>query len=218
MKPKVSLAGMTNYIATTPSFPLSDPYKTPTYNSKFVHVNNNTTATTTLAIASANQVVDWVFLELRTGISGATTVVQTRSALLRADGNIVDMDGVSPVSFPGAAGNYYITVRHRTHLGFRSANVININGNAPVLNFSNNSIPTYGISPFTLTNGNYVMVGGDANSDGSIDSSDSAIWEIQNGLFQNNYSNTADFNLDGSVDSIDSAIWEINNGKYEELN
>ncbi len=218
MKPKVSLSGMDNYLGSTPSFPLSDPYKTATYNSKFVHVNNNTTATTTSAIITANQIVDWVFLELRTGISGATNVVQTRAALLRLDGNIVDMDGVSPVSFPGAAGNYYITVRHRTHLGFRSANVININGTAPVLNFSNNSIPVYGISPFTNISGTNVMVGGDANADGSIDSSDSAIWEIQNGLFSNPYNNTADFNLDGSVDSTDSAIWEINNGKYEELN
>jgi choice-of-anchor B domain-containing protein len=217
MKSKVKLSGMDAYLGTTTSFPLSDPYKTPAYNSKFVHVNNNTTATTTSTIVTANQVVDWVFLELRTGISGATTVVQTRSALLRLDGNIVDMDGVSPVSFPGAAGNYYITVRHRTHLGFRSANVLNINGTAPVLNFSNNSIPVYGVAPFTSVNGNNVMVGGDANADGSIDGSDSAIWEIQNGLFQNTYNNTADFNLDGSVDSIDSAIWEINNGKYEEL-
>jgi hypothetical protein len=60
------------------------------------------------------------------------------------------------------------------------------------------------------------MNGGDATSDGSLDSTDSAVWEQQNGSF-NDYLFNSDYNLDASVDSVDSAIWEVNNGKYQEI-
>ena len=44
--------------------------------------------------------------------------MQTRAALIQRDGDIVDVDGVSPVTFNGIAdGNYILAVRHRNHLG-----------------------------------------------------------------------------------------------------
>nr|MDQ6889426.1 hypothetical protein [Bacteroidota bacterium] len=70
--------------------------------------------------ASTNDnIVDWVFLELRnTKVSPGNTVLQTRSALVQRDGDIVDIDGVSPVTFNNVAStNYVIAVRHRNHLG-----------------------------------------------------------------------------------------------------
>ncbi len=212
---KVNL-GMMNSLAGLPNFPLSDPYKTAAYSSKFVHVNNNTTATTTATVVNANNIIDWVFLELRTGASGTSKVVQTRAALLKLDGNIVDMDGVSPVSFPGAPGNFYVTIRHRAHLGLRTMNLINVNNTTSLLNFSNNSVASYGSTPLLFSNGSYQMIAGDANSDGSIDAFDTILWEMQNGLFDD-YSNNADYNIDGSVDAFDSILWEINNGKFQEL-
>ena len=62
--------------------------------------------------------MDWVFLELRSATSAAQ-VVATRSALLQRDGDVVDVDGVSSVAFAPSvnAANYYLTVRHRNHLG-----------------------------------------------------------------------------------------------------
>jgi hypothetical protein len=45
-------------------------------------------------------------------------IVQRRAGLIQRDGDIVDLDGVSPLTFTGgASGNYYVTVRHRNHLG-----------------------------------------------------------------------------------------------------
>ncbi len=60
-----------------------------------------------------------MFLELRnTTVSPGNTVLQTRSALVQRDGDIVDIDGVSPVTFNNvASANYVIAVRHRNHLG-----------------------------------------------------------------------------------------------------
>jgi hypothetical protein len=212
---------MDDYMRTIQNFPTSDPYAASPLNTNFTHVNNPTAATITPAIIATtgnNAIIDWVFLELRTGTSGSTSVVYTKAALLQKDGDIVATDGISPVIFPTApSGNYFVTVRHRNNLGFRTANTIPLNNFVVPLNFTTQSIALFGIDPMTtLSSGYPVMNSGDANSDGSIDSSDSAIWEIQNGSFDN-YTLNADYNLDGSIDSIDSAIWQLNNGKYEEL-
>ena len=105
--------------------PSSDPYRTAPYNGFFTHIANPVTETLTAAALQdkanpAENIVDWVFVELRNSTSNSTApVVQTRSALLRRDGKIVDVDGVSPLYFKNvdAASNYVITVRHRNHLG-----------------------------------------------------------------------------------------------------
>jgi hypothetical protein len=140
--------------------------------------------------------------------------------LLQADGDIVDTDGESAVGFPNATpGDYYVTVRHRNHLGFRTLNKFTFSASAKTsLDFTNASVALYGVTPLVNIYPTLLaMNAGDSDSDGSIDSIDSAIWEIQNGSF-NIYTLRGDYNLDGSVDSIDSALWELNNGKYEELN
>jgi hypothetical protein len=212
---------MNRDIAGLPNFPISDPYSIAPLNAKFIHINNGPLATTTpivLAVTGNNAIVDWVFLELRFGTPGATIIAYTKAALLQADGDIVDMDGISPVRFINAPpGNYYLVVRHRNHLGFRTANTIALSSSTTALNLTNGSVALYGASPMTpLTANLNTMIGGDADSDGSIDAFDTIVWEIQNGLFDD-YTNNADYNMDGSVDAFDSIIWELNNGKYQEL-
>lgn len=214
-------AQMSDYLPTLSNFPLSDPYKVAPLNTNFVHVNNSQTASTTplvIATTGSNAIVDWVFLELRSGVPGSTTVVSTRAALLQRDGDIVDMDGVSPVKFTGTAvGSYYIAVRHRNHLGFRTSNIFTLNSTPTVLDFTNNSVSLYGASPLiTVAPSMQAMQGGDSNSDGSVDAFDTIIWEQQNGLFDD-YTNMSDYNMDGSVDAFDSILWELNNGKFQEL-
>jgi hypothetical protein len=205
-------------ITATSNFPLTDPYKNVLFSSVYSHVANSINATTTSTVVNSNAIVDWVFVELRTGTSGSTTVTYTKTALLQADGDVVDMDGVSDVSFPAAtAGNYYVAIRHRNHLGFRTDATQALSGVATLLNFTNNSVALYGITPLSPTSATVsVMNGGDANKDGSIDSADSAVWESQNGAFDDYWLNS-DYNLDASIDAADSAIWELNNGKYQEL-
>jgi hypothetical protein len=111
--------------ASTANFPSTDPYRVAPYNASFTHVNNAQveTITSNSVVASqptvANNIVDWVFLELRDlALSPGNTILQTRSALIQRDGDIVDVDGVSPVTFNNLAdGNYILAVRHRNHLG-----------------------------------------------------------------------------------------------------
>jgi hypothetical protein len=72
------------------------------------------------AAAGNDAVVDWVFAQLHDGTTGA--VIGTRSALLQRDGDVVETDGVSPLNMAGfAPGNYYVSIRHRNHLGVRTS-------------------------------------------------------------------------------------------------
>jgi hypothetical protein len=205
---------MDNYLTASNLFPTAQPY------SNFTHLGSGGESTTS-AILTANNgnnsIVDWIFLELRSKNNPATRLY-TRVGLLQKDGDIVDMDGVSPISFSGAtADNYYIAIRHRNHIGVRTANTVALSNTPVSLNFTNNSIALNGATPtvFVATN-TYAMVSGDSNRDGSIDAFDTIVWEQQNGLFDD-YLNNADYNLDGSVDAFDSILWELNNGKFEEL-
>ena len=115
---------MSENLRTAPNLiPLTDPYRTAPYTTSFAHVANANTETvvgtviTAPAVGLADNIVDWVFLQLRDNTTG-TTILQTRSALLQRDGDIVDVDGISPVTFNNVVdGNYTIAVRHRNHLG-----------------------------------------------------------------------------------------------------
>jgi hypothetical protein len=201
------------------NFPLSDPYAAAPFNTTFVHKDNGPTVSTNAVILGAGDITDWVFVELRQGQPGTTSVVYTQAALLKTNGDIVDAaTGAGPVIFPKALpGKYYVTIRHRDHLSFRTTNLIEVTPNTPVLNFSDNSVPLFGATPlFNVTPTFFVMVGGDSNFDGSIDAFDTIDWEVQNGLFDD-YTNSADYNMDGSVDAFDSITWEINNGKFAEI-
>ena len=70
-----------------------------------------------LDVASDDAIVDWVFMELRSPID-SSGIVATRSCLVQRDGDVVDLDGFSPVLFPTVNGNFfYVALRHRNHLG-----------------------------------------------------------------------------------------------------
>jgi hypothetical protein len=159
-----------------------------------------------------------LFLELRQDISGTAVPVYTKAAILQRDGDIVSTDGITPVNFAGApSGSYYVVVRHRNHLGFRTLNPVSLSAAATILNFTNNSVLVNGTEPlYNITPSILAMCGGDANADGSVDAFDTIIWETQNGLFDD-YSYSADYTMDGSVDAFDSIIWGTQNGKYQEL-
>ena len=120
--------------------PLSDPYRTAAYNTKFVHKKNGGTQTTTnaiLAVTGANAIVDWVFIELHDATNPAT-VIATKAALLQRDGDIVSSnDGVSPVLMDSiASGNYYVAIRHRNHLGTMTATTRSLSATSTVVDFT----------------------------------------------------------------------------------
>jgi hypothetical protein len=111
--------------------PQSDPYRVLPYSTAFTHVNNPVVEIANASIFSDqglidNDIVDWVFLELRSGVDGKTKLA-TRSALVQRDGDVVDVDGFSPVYFKDVpiANNYTLAARHRNHLGMSTDPVTN---------------------------------------------------------------------------------------------
>lgn len=212
---------MDNYVSTLANFPLKAPYKSLAFNSGFQSVNDPISAVlspSVLSVTGNDAIVDWIFVELRSGVSGSTSVIQTKTALLQKDGDVVEFDGKSALTFSLPTGSYYVTMRHRNHLGFRTTNTYSLTQTPTNLNFTNNSVSLMGANPVLPISGSnvYTMVAGDSNYDGSVDAFDTILWDQQNGLFDD-YFNNADYNSDGSVDAFDSIFWEISNGFYQEL-
>ena len=111
-------------LRTSNLIPTTEPY---TAMNGFAHVNGGgeTVNQSVLNISGNNAIVDWVFLELRSGLD-PSIVLATRSALIQRDGDIVDVDGISPVRFDYEVEGYdfHLVVRHRNHLGVMSRRII----------------------------------------------------------------------------------------------
>lgn len=120
-----------------------------------------------LTTSGADAIVDWVRLELRASGSPGT-VVATRQALLQRDGDIVDTDGVSPVTFAVAAGNYFVVVRHRNHLGCMSAAALALSSTATVVDFRSAATATYGTNARKTIGGAMALWMGNVVNDGSL--------------------------------------------------
>jgi hypothetical protein len=95
------------------------------------------------AVTGNDAIVDWVFVELRSEID-SRVIVDSRAALLQRDGDIVEVDGVSSLSFTQPTlGEYYVVVRHRNHLGVMSQSALPLSATALTVDFRNINTPTY---------------------------------------------------------------------------
>ncbi|HRH70209.1 MAG TPA: hypothetical protein PLB89_11930 [Flavobacteriales bacterium] len=121
--------------------PLADPYPALGY----IHVGapSPSTSTAVLAVTGPNAIVDHVLLELRSA-SNSTQVVASRTALLQRDGDVVDIDGASPVSFAVGAGSYFMVVGHRNHLSCMTSMAIPLLGTSTAVDLTSASTLTYG--------------------------------------------------------------------------
>ncbi len=118
--------------------PLTSPYGywSPT-------VTDSTINASVLAVTGRNAIVDWVFVELRSA-SDSTVILNSRSALLQRDGDVVALDGVSPLEVRALSGTpYYVAVRHRNHLAVMTAGTIPLTPAGVVVDFRQPSTPTY---------------------------------------------------------------------------
>ncbi|MDF2188548.1 MBG domain-containing protein [Paraflavitalea sp. CAU 1676] len=153
-------------------------------------------------------IVDWIWLELRNSGNPAQ-VVAARSALLRRNGSIVDLNNWSPVTFANVAdGSYYLVVRHRNHLGVMTAAPVTLNSTTPTaIDFTAPATAVWGTDARNNQGGVMTLWSGDANGDGTVSynggSNDKNAVLSQVGLTTSNnvliiYHRT-DVNMDGSV-------------------
>jgi len=160
-------------------------------------------------VIGADAIIDWVFLELRDAAL-PSTVVATRAALLQSDGDVVDLDGVSAVLFPGVLdGSYYLSVKSRNHLGVMSSMTISLTSQPNVVYDFTQEIGYGTNAQKTLPSGNFAFYEGDLTADGVINADDRSLaWNSRN---QIGYL-SQDSNLDGNCDAADrSQNWNNRN-------
>lgn len=179
-----------NPVTNQNHIPLMDPYRNPMPNFDLSYrygaiTQGNTALFETIqdsvavfAVNDHNAVIDWVFIELRAK-EDSTQVIGARAGLLQRDGDVVDVDGVSNLSFPGVlTDSLFVVVRHRSHLGAMSMKVSYqqlvdfTSPDMPVFNFgtSRNDGNDYtGLSMNDkVINGYMTLWAGDFNGDGKI--------------------------------------------------
>jgi hypothetical protein len=174
------------------------------------------------SLPATTDITDWVMIEIK---NAAGSILARRAALLREDGQIVDMDGTSPVSLQGlASGNYSITVRHRNHLSIRTASLQSFTAHALGVNSSlasydfttaqskafQNPAITSNAAMKNVGAGIFAMWGGNANSNTTVRASGPASLNdythltniVLNGntaTILNNVYSSADMNMDGII-------------------
>jgi len=191
--------------------PASEPYSSMT---DFTHIGGGgeTAPIAVLTTDAADEsIVDWVFVEYRDK-ADSTNVLATQSGLLQRDGDVVDVDGVSPLMIPVASDDYYIAVRHRNHLGVMTAAPISVTNSATV-DFTSPATATYGThAQREIEVGVMALWAGDGNRDGFVifqgannDLSNvffDVLEDANNANFEVNYISqnyqVSDYNLDGA--------------------
>lgn len=99
---------------------------------------------TALSIIGDNAIVDWVLVELRSAVT-PTTIVATRAALVQSDGDVVDINGSSPIALLAPVESYLVAVRHRNHLGCMLSAPAGLSTSLLFgVDFTDPLLPTYG--------------------------------------------------------------------------
>jgi len=165
-------------------------------------------------------IVDWVLVQLRDAASpaaaGPATTIYTQAAFITNTGQIVDLDGVSPLTFSGSiSNNLYAVVWTRNHLGVISANPLVDVGGTFSYDFSSASGQAFGgvNAQNLLSNAPEVWgtIAGDPNATGLVAIGDKTnVWEIQ--AAEKGYLES-DLNFDGEADNVDkNDYWLPNMG------
>ncbi|MEO1211749.1 MAG: BspA family leucine-rich repeat surface protein, partial [Cyanobacteria bacterium J06638_20] len=124
-----------------------------------------------------NNIVDWVWVELRDAADD-TNIIAGRSALLQRDGDVVDVDGSAPVRFESvSSGNYYVVIKHRNHVGIMSSTAVSLSGTETGVDLSSDPSVVQGGSSAVvlLANGRYGMYTGDYDANAQIQNTDAYV-------------------------------------------
>ena len=163
--------------------------------------------------AIPDNVVDWVLVGLRRSSDGSD--IANKSAFLRNDGHIINLDGTSTaIALPDDPGDYYVIVRHRNHLAVMTAAAQSLTFEPPASSFDFTADPTAYYSGTSgaseLDQGVWGAPAGDASGDNTINAADSSL--ILQNRNTESYSDT-DINLDGNTTIADYNRSKANKNK-----
>ena len=151
-------------------------------------------------------IVDWVRIELRAS-ADPSAIVATRQALVQRDGDIVSTDGISPISVNAIAGNYYVAVRHRNHLGCMTASAVALSTSpSSPIDLTSAGTATWGTAARKDISGTMVMWAGNSYLNNEIkytgsDNDREPVLQAIGGVVPTN-STTGYSNTDNTMDGI----------------
>ncbi len=186
--------------------PLTSPYH-----------SNEKTLTGIFSTESNDAIVDWLKIKLLDPIT--FTILDSRSALLQRDGDIVELDGKTSISMSIAENrDALLLIRHRNHLGIISPNHVEPNTTFNA-DFTQQNTTNFGAGQKQLPTGEWLMYAGNAVDNTGIDEEvngeDKGTWFSLNGNFK--VYTREDFNLNGDVNGADKIFWQRNNGTFNNL-
>ena len=144
--------------------PLTEPYTALGYTA--MPAGGERIQASVLNATGNNAIVDWVHVELLH--YEELNTMATRNGLLQRDGDIVDLDGVSPLRFNAAPGNYFVSVQHRNHLHMMSLLVVSLSASPTPIDFTDGSTATGGTDAQASISGTYAMWCGDVTGNGQV--------------------------------------------------
>ena len=156
-------------------------------------------------------IVDWILIELRNPAT-PSQVLQRQSAFLLSDGHIIGLDGQQLPALKNSVPEAIVSVDHRNHLPFRTAEAIDLRHPSVVLDFSQ-AQPNLFVNPANIFNaplrqlsdGVFALWGGDAiGTNNAINSTDFSNVRNQTTPAQVGYLR-ADINMNGAANSTDFA-------------
>lgn len=97
---------------------------------------NEATTAEWLALSGQDAAVDWALVELRAK-ANPKTVVARAAGLLQRDGDLANpLTNQTVLRLPVAAGDYYVSVRHRNHLGVMTQAPVTLSTTPTVVDFT----------------------------------------------------------------------------------
>jgi uncharacterized delta-60 repeat protein len=187
-------------------FPYLQPYMEPSFRS-VGSVPQQVIPIGAYTNTSATGMVDWIWLEYLS-TSEPSTILASRAALVLRNGQVVDVDGVSPVDLRCGGSTGFLRIRHRNHLGVTCSVPISLDGTPTVIDLTMPSTPTFGTDAQACGSGVCMMWPGDTNGDavvsytGPANDRDAVLLsvggDVPSQVLQQVY-HASDINLDGNV-------------------
>lgn len=166
--PKIFLQGpyntgaMADALRSSGSLPTTSPY-----------IDGKTCDASIFNTTGTNAIIDWVWVEIRDSADGIT-VITSSSALLQANGAVVDVDGISALTADVPSGNYYVVLAHRNHLGIRTASTLSLTGGTTSIDLTGDSALINGgaNAVANLGDGNFALYAADFDGNGQVQNTD----------------------------------------------
>lgn len=148
--------------------PLQQPYGVSPF--KYTGAETLNRSLTSISLGGdADALVDWLLVELRNATNPSLILAQ-KAVGVQADGDLMDVQtGATQLSFLNVTtGNYYVSLRHRNHLGVVTATALALGFTSSLVDFSQPNFAVVGQHSRMINKTKALLWAGDINQDRQV--------------------------------------------------